>query len=183
MPFEFQRTPIEDVVLIKPEVFEDERGYFLETYDESAFDKEGLATEYVLEFYSRSTKRVLRGLHQQTEPYQQGKVVRCFEGEIFDVAVDVRPESATYGEHVSFTLSEKNKCALYIPRGFLHGFQTVSEEAVVHYKVDNEYAPDNERGVRWDDPDLDIDWPFPSPVVSEKDSTWPRLRDSVYDSN
>lgn len=183
MPFEFEPTPIEDVVVIKPKVFEDKRGYFLETYDEMAFEKLGLSTDYVLEFYSHSTNAVLRGLHQQAEPYQQAKIIRCFKGEIFDVAVDVRSDSETYGEYVSYLLSEENKRGLYVPRGFLHGFVTTSEEALVHYKVDNEYAPDYERGVHWDDPDIDIDWPVSDPILSEKDASWPHLRDSVYDSN
>lgn len=183
MPFEFEPSSIGDVIVIKPTVFEDKRGYFLETYDEMAFEQAGLSTEYVLEFYSRSTKGVLRGLHQQAEPYQQAKIIRCFEGEIFDVAVDVRPHSETYGEYVTFWLSEENKRAIYVPRGFLHGFVTTSEEALVHYKVDNEYAPDHECGVHWADPEIDIDWPVSDPILSEKDASWPLLHESVYDSN
>lgn len=182
MPFEFESADIEDIVVIEPEVFTDERGYLLETYEKRAFEKAGLSTDYVHEFYSRSTQGVLRGLHQQGDPYQQAKVVRCFEGEIFDVAVDVRPESSSYGEYVSFTLSEDNKRSIYIPRGFLHGFVTMSEKALVHYKVDNEYAPEFEQGVRWDDPRIDITWPIEDPFVSDKDQGWPQLTNSVYDS-
>lgn len=180
MPFEFERTDIPDVILVKPEVFEDERGYFLETYDKKFFENAGVSAEFVLEFYSRSMQNVLRGLHQQATPHQQAKLVRCFSGEIFDVAVDIRPDSSTYGEYVSYFLSEENKYALFIPRGFLHGFVTLSESALVHYKVDNEYAPEHECGVIWDDSDLGIEWPIDDPIISEKDQEWPRLRKSIY---
>jgi dTDP-4-dehydrorhamnose 3,5-epimerase len=180
MPFEFVPTDINDVVLVKPDVFEDERGLLLETYDREAFETAGISTEFVLQFYSRSVRNVLRGLHQQSEPYQQAKLIRCFSGEIFDVAVDVRPESETYGEYVSSTLSADNKHALFVPSGFLHGFVALTDDALVHYAVDNEYAPDHERGVVWNDPDIGIDWPVADPLVSEKDRNWPRLRSSIY---
>lgn len=180
MPFEFESTAIDDVVIIRPEVFKDDRGFLLETYEQEAFDERGLSTDFILEFYSASTQGVLRGLHQQADPYQQAKVVRCFDGEIFDVAVDVRPDSNTFGSYVSRRLSGENKQAMYIPRGFLHGFVTLSSRALVHYKVDNEYAPKHERGVRWDDSDIGIQWPTESPVVSEKDQQWPRLQESIY---
>lgn len=180
MPFEFEPLAIDDVVVIKPEVFEDERGFFLESFEEDAFAGNGLPTDFMLEFYSGSEKGVLRGLHQQARPYQQAKVVRCFKGEIFDVAVDVRPNSDSFGKHVTRRLSEDNKHALYVPRGFLHGFVTLSSSAFVHYKVDNQYAPEHERGVIWDDPDIGIDWPLDDPVVSEKDQQWPRLQESIY---
>lgn len=180
MPFEFVQTNIEGVVVIKPDVFSDNRGFLLETYEKGRFRDAGINTEFVLEFYSKSTQGVLRGLHQQKKPYRQAKLVRCFEGEIFDVAIDVRPESDTYGEYVSTVLSAENKWSIYIPRGFLHGFLTLSDGAVVHYKVDNEYAPDYERGVVWDDPKIGINWPEEEPIVSQKDKDWPTLPESIY---
>jgi dTDP-4-dehydrorhamnose 3,5-epimerase len=180
MPFEFEPMELDDVILVKPEVFEDERGFLLETYDKEAFEDVGISTEFVLEFYSKSKRNVLRGFHQQTSPYQQAKIVRCISGEIFDVAVDVRPESDTYGEHVTYRLSEDNKHALYLPRGFLHGYVTLSESALVYYKVDNEYSPENEHGVIWNDPEIDVDWPVEDPEVSEKDREWPQLQESIY---
>lgn len=180
MSFDFVQTDIEGVFIVKPEVYEDERGFLLETYEKGSFQKVGIDTEFILEFYSKSEQDVLRGLHQQKEPYQQAKLVRCFQGKIFDVAIDVRLESNTFGEYVSTILSSENKHALYIPRGFLHGFVTLSDDAVVHYKVDNEYAPDNECGVIWNDPAIGIDWPVEDPIISEKDQGWPTLQESIY---
>lgn len=180
MPFDFEPTRIEDVILIKSEVFEDNRGFLLETYEEETFAKHGLPTNIELEFYSSSQEGVLRGLHQQTDPHQQAKIIRCFKGEIFDVAVDVRPNSDTFGEYVSQRLSEENKHALYIPRGFLHGFATISKDALVHYVTDNGYVPESEQGVIWNDPDLGINWPIEDPIISEKDKQWPLLQESIY---
>ncbi|WP_435196325.1 dTDP-4-dehydrorhamnose 3,5-epimerase [Natronomonas sp. EA1] len=182
MPFSFEESQIDGVTLIQSEVFEDDRGYLLETFDKEVFEDAGLDTDFILEFYSRSEKGVLRGLHQQADPYQQAKIVRCIRGRIFDVAVDVRKGSETYGQSVSFVLSDENKNAVYIPRGFLHGFLTLSDAAIVHYKADNEYAPQHERGIRWDDPQLDIQWPHDDPIVSEKDESWPVLSKSVYNN-
>ena len=183
MPFEFESTDIEGPIVIKPEVFEDERGFLLETYAEAPFADHGLPTDYELEFYSQSTRNVLRGLHRQSSPYEQAKIVRCLSGEIYDVAVDVRSESETHGQYISQHLSAANKHALYIPSGFLHGFVTLSESALVHYKTTNQYAPDHERGVRWDDPTIGIDWPVEEPIVSDKDNSWPTLEQSIYDSS
>ena len=180
MPFEFEQTGIDDVVIIKPSVFEDERGFFLETYEKNDFKQAGISNEFVLEYYSKSKQNVLRGFHQQASPHQQAKIVRCFSGEVFDVAVDVRPDSETYGEHVTHRLSDENKHAVYIPRGFLHGFATLSENALVHYKVDNEYAPNHEHGVVWDDPEIGVNWPIENPILSEKDEDWSRLQESIY---
>lgn len=180
MAFDFKPTRIDDVVIIDPEVYEDERGFLLESYNQDEFAENELPTDFVLEFYSESKQGVIRGLHHQIHPHRQAKIVRCFDGEIFDVAVDVRPDSDTFGEYVSHRLSSKNKHALYIPRGFLHGFATLSASAVVHYKLDNQYAPDYERGVRWDDPEIGINWPIDSPTVSEKDQQWPVLQESIY---
>lgn len=182
MPFEFDSTEINGPVVIKPEVFNDERGFLLETYAEAPFAEQGLPTEYMLEFYSQSTQNVIRGLHHQTSPYEQAKIVRCFSGEVYDVAVDIRSESETYGQYISRRLSAANKRALYIPSGFLHGFATLSDSALVHYKTTNQYAPDHERGVHWDDPTINIDWPVDDPIISEKDQNWPTLQQSIYNS-
>jgi dTDP-4-dehydrorhamnose 3,5-epimerase len=180
MPFDFERTAIEDVVVVKPEVFVDERGIFLETFETSAFESVGIESDFVLEYYSESKQRVLRGLHQQAPPHQQAKLVRCFDGRIYDVAVDARPKSSTYGEYVARRISDEDKHAIFVPRGFLHGFVTLSERALVHYHVDNEYAPEHEVGVRWDDPTIGIDWPVSDPILSEKDSKWGTLQESIY---
>lgn len=183
MSFEFEQTEIDDVILIKSEIFNDKRGFLLENYDKNEFSNAGISTEFILEFYSQSKQNVLRGLHQQSEPYQQAKLVHCFSGVIFDVAVDVRAGSNTYGEYVSCILSEDNRHSLYIPRGFLHGFVTLSDSALVQYKVDNEYAPEHECGVIWNDQIIGIEWPVENPLISEKDQQWPQLQKSIYASN
>lgn len=169
MPFEFQRTKIHDVVLIKPRVFNDERGFFMETYKKSDFKKAGVDVDFVQSNHSKSTQGVIRGLHFQKEPYAQSKLVRCIKGEIFDVAVDIRKESKTFGKYVSTELSEENKYLLFIPKDFAHGFQVLSEEAEVEYLVDNEYAEDCELGIIWNDKDINIKWPIDNLVISKKD--------------
>ncbi|WP_435073282.1 dTDP-4-dehydrorhamnose 3,5-epimerase [Halorubrum sp. HHNYT27] len=180
MPFEFESTDINGPVVIKPRVFDDERGYLLESYAEGPFRERGLPTDFVLEFYSESFKDVLRGLHQQASPYEQAKIIRCFSGKIYDVVVDVRPGSETYGQYISKEISGENKHALYVPEGFLHGFATLSDSALVHYKVTNQFAPDHERGVRWDDPTIGINWPVNNPIISDKDQQLPTLQQSIY---
>ena len=179
MPFEFVRLEIPDVILIKPKVFEDERGYFMETYKKSDFEKAGIKGDFVQDNHSRSRYGVLRGLHFQKEPYAQAKIVRCVKGVIYDVAVDLRRNSPTFGKYVSVILSEYNKYMLYIPRGFAHGFLVLSDVAEVVYKVDNEYAPEYEGGVIWNDPDLNIPWPIDNPILSEKDKKWPTLKELI----
>ena len=179
MPFEFVRLEIPDVILIKPKVFEDERGYFMETYKKSDFEKAGIKGDFVQDNHSRSRYGVLRGLHFQKEPYAQAKIVRCVRGVIYDVAVDLRRNSPTFGKYVSVILSEYNKYMLYIPRGFAHGFLVLSDVAEVVYKVDNEYAPEYEGGVIWNDPDLNIPWPIDNPILSEKDKKWPTLKELI----
>ncbi len=177
MPFEFVRLSIPDVILIKPKVFEDERGFFMETYKKSDFEKAGIRCEFVQDNHSKSKYGVLRGLHFQKEPYTQAKIIRCVKGVIYDVAVDLRRNSPTFGKYVAVILSEFNKYMLYIPRGFAHGFLVLSDEAEVIYKVDNEYAPEYESGLIWNDPDVGIDWPIDDPILSEKDRKWPTLRE------
>jgi len=179
MPFEFERLEIPDVILIKPKVFGDERGFFMETYKRPDFESAGIKGEFVQDNHSRSRYGVLRGLHFQREPYAQAKIVRVVRGVIYDVAVDLRKDSPTFGKWVGVILSEFNKWQLYVPRGFAHGFVVLSDVADVVYKVDNVYAPDYEGGIIWNDPDLNIDWPLDEPIVSEKDRKWPTLREAI----
>lgn len=169
MPFEFKRLEIPDVILIKPKVFEDERGFFMETYKRPDFEKAGIKGEFVQDNHSKSKYGVLRGLHFQREPYAQAKIVRCIRGVIYDVAVDLRRNSPTFGKYVGVILSEFNKSQLYIPRGFAHGFVVLSDVAEVVYKVDNVYTPNYEGGLIWNDPDVGIKWPIENPILSEKD--------------
>ncbi|WP_367182624.1 dTDP-4-dehydrorhamnose 3,5-epimerase [Thermococcus sp.] len=179
MPFEFERLEIPDVILIKPKVFGDERGFFMETYKRPDFESAGIKGEFVQDNHSRSRYGVLRGLHFQREPYAQAKIVRVVRGVIYDVAVDLRKDSPTFGKWVGVILSEFNKWQLYVPKGFAHGFVVLSDVADVVYKVDNVYAPDYEGGIIWNDPDLNIDWPLDEPIISEKDRKWPTLREAI----
>lgn len=175
LPFTFSKTAISGLEVITPRVFEDSRGFFMETYAKAPFEIAGIRGELVQLNHSRSTRGVLRGLHFQRAPFAQAKLVRCSRGEILDVAVDIRSGSPTRGKWVSLSLSESNRKMLYVPRGFAHGFLTVSDVAEVQYGVDNVYAPDHEGGLVWNDPELAIDWPIKRPILSEKDRAWPRL--------
>ena len=178
MPFEFKRLEIPDVILIEPKIFKDERGFFMETYKKEDFDeKAGIKGEFVQENYSKSKRGVLRGLHYQKKPYAQAKIVRCVRGIIYDVAVDLRKNSPTFGKYVGVILSEDNRYQLYIPGGCAHGFLVLSDAAEVIYKVDNVYAPDHEGGLIWNDPDVNVKWPSDNPILSEKDKRWPTLRE------
>ena len=172
MPFTFRRLDIPEVVLVEPQVFADARGFFLETYKQSDFAPFADAV-FVQENHSKSQRRTLRGLHFQLGRHAQGKLVRAVAGEIFDVAVDVRPESPTRGKWVSAVLSAENQRMLYIPPWCAHGFCVLSETADVIYKMTTEYAPAHEAGVMWNDPALAITWPISSPLVSERDQKWP----------
>ena len=176
MPFEFKRLKIPDVILITPKVFVDERGFFMETYQKDDFEKAGITGEFVQQNHSKSVRGVLRGLHYQKEPYAQAKLVRCIRGEIFDVAVDIRKNSPTFGKHVSVILSEENKNMLYIPRGFAHGFEVLSRKAEVVYNVDNIYSKESESGILWSDHEIMVKWPIKRPLLSEKDKKWPPIR-------
>ena len=169
-----ESTKLEGVVLITPDVFGDERGFFMETYNEKKAMEAGLNEKFVQDNHSRSTKGVLRGLHFQY-PQWQGKLVRTLQGEIYDVAVDIRKGSATYGQWVGFYLSSENKQQLYIPAGFAHGFCVTSDIADVAYKCTSLYEPSQDAGVLWNDPDIGIEWPVESPVLSEKDKKAPKL--------
>lgn len=176
---------IPDILLIEPKVFGDERGYFFESFRQDAFEKAtGFPVNFIQDNESRSTQGVLRGLHFQTPPYAQSKLVRVIEGEVLDIAVDIRRNSPTFGQHVSALLSAENKHQLFIPRGFAHGFAVLSSEAIFSYKVDNYYAPDNDAGIHYQDPELDIDWQLAQEDIktSAKDQTLPTLK-SLLDSS
>ena len=183
MPFEFIKTEIPDVVLIKPRVFSDERGFFMETYKKSDFEKAGIETNFVQDNHSKSVKGVLRGLHFQKEPKAQGKLVRCLKGKIFDVAVDMRKNSPTFGKWVGYELSEENKYMLWIPEGFAHGFLTLEDNTEIFYKVSNsEYSPEHDAGIIWNDEDINIKWPIENIenlILSEKDKKLPKLREII----
>ena len=174
-------TSIEGVYIIEPTVFGDNRGYFMETYSKNDFDEIGLNYDFVQDNQSKSKKGVLRGLHFQKEN-SQAKLVRCIKGEVFDVAVDLRPRSKTYGQWEGVRLSEENKKMFMIPRGFAHGFLVLSDEAEFTYKCDDIYNPTAEGGLAWNDKDVNIHWPLGDMKIedlltSEKDSTWPSLQE------
>ncbi|MDD3419682.1 MAG: dTDP-4-dehydrorhamnose 3,5-epimerase [Candidatus Gastranaerophilales bacterium] len=176
MPFEFIKTEIEDVILIEPKVFGDSRGFFLESYKKSDFENAGICDDFNQDNHSKSTKGVLRGLHYQLAPKTQAKIVRCPKGRIFDVAVDIRKNSKTFGKWVGYELSEENKRMLYIPSGFAHGFVVLSDEAELLYKASNEFCQELDRGIKWNDPKININWNLDfEPLVSEKDSQQPLL--------
>jgi dTDP-4-dehydrorhamnose 3,5-epimerase len=177
MSFQFTRLSIPDVVLIQPSVYQDERGFFLESYKHSAFSANGISDFFVQENRSLSARGVLRGLHYQRSPKAQGKLVQAIQGTIFDVVVDLRHASPAYGQWVGVTLDAGKKEALFVPVGFAHGFCVISETAEVHYKVTGEYSPHDEAGILWNDPDLGIAWPLTDPVLSKRDTAWPRLKE------
>ncbi len=178
MPFEFERQKIKDVILVKPRVFGDNRGFFMESYKKSDFIKNGIDVEFVQDNHSKSSAHVLRGLHYQEAPFGQAKLVRCTRGRIYDVAVDIRPGSKTFGEYVKVELSEENKQMLFIPDGFAHGFVVLSDEAELLYKTSKEYAPQADRGILWNDKDININWEIDfEPVLSEKDKIQPALKE------
>ena len=178
MPFRFQRLEIPDVILVSAKQFVDDRGYFLESYKQSEFADNDIPWAFVQDNRSHSTRHVLRGLHYQIQPRAQGKLVAVLVGEIFDVAVDIRQGSPTFGHWVGATLSADRFNMLYAPVGFAHGFCVLSEQADVLYKVTAEYAADLDRGIRWDDPRIGIVWPIAGPILSEKDAALPLLHDA-----
>ena len=173
------KLALPEVLKIEPLCFGDERGFFLESYNRRAFHQAtGLDVEFVQDNHSKSAGNVLRGLHDQLAPKAQGKLVRVVVGAVFDVTVDIRSDSPTFGKWVSEILSAENKAQLWIPPGFAHGFLVLSESAEVIYKTTEYYAPEYERGIRWDDPDLAISWPLDgAPVLSAKDADAPCLRE------
>lgn len=169
-------TKLDGVLLVTPQVFGDDRGFFMETYNQQKAKELGLPAEFVQDNHSKSSKGVLRGLHYQS-PQWQGKLVRVIQGEIFDVAVDIRAGSATYGEWVGFYLNDENKQQLYVPEGFAHGFVVTSDTAEVVYKCTSQYAPEQEGSLLWNDPEIGIEWPIDSPLLSAKDEAGQRLAD------
>ncbi|MGO9377452.1 MAG: dTDP-4-dehydrorhamnose 3,5-epimerase [Dissulfurispiraceae bacterium] len=185
--FEFTRLAIPDIILVKPRLFTDDRGSFLETYKYAEFAKAGICEAFVQDNQSKSSARVLRGLHYQKNPFAQGKLVRCLKGAIYDVGVDIRKGSPFYGKWVGVELSEENNLIIYVPQGFAHGFIVLTESAEIAYKCTKEYSPEHDRGIIWKDPDIAIEWPMREPVLSGKDVHHPGLKEAdnnfIYDGN
>ena len=181
--FKFNETSIDGVYIIEPTVFGDNRGYFMETYQKEVFSRAGISSEFVQDNQSKSKKGVLRGLHfQRTQP--QGKLVRVIKGEVFDVAVDLRSNSSTYGKWVGVILSSENKKQFYIPEGFAHGFLVLSDEAEFTYKCTDYYKADDEDGIKWDDETIGIKWPLDDVdeiILSDKDKLWKSLEETNVD--
>ncbi len=177
----FIKTALDGVYIIEPKIFRDERGYFFESYNENEFIKNGIVARFVQDNQSKSSYGVIRGLHMQLPPFSQAKLVRVLSGRVLDVAVDVRPESKTFGKHLAVELSDENQRQLFIPRNFLHGFSVLSDEAVFAYKVNNVYNKESEFGIRYDDPEINIDWKVPSNkiITSEKDRMANTLQDLI----
>jgi len=176
----FRTTPLEGVLIVEPDVFGDARGFFLESYHRDKFREGGIDETFVQDNISRSARGTLRGLHYQLAPYAQGKLVRVVVGEVFDVVVDIRRRSPTFGRWFGYRLSEENKHAMWVPNGFAHGFVALSDVAEFHYKCTALYAPEHDRGIRWDDPRIGIEWPdvVDPDRISEKDRKAPLLDDA-----
>jgi dTDP-4-dehydrorhamnose reductase/dTDP-4-dehydrorhamnose 3,5-epimerase len=175
----FVKTGIEDVIIIEPKVFGDHRGWFTETYSKEKFRELGLEVEFVQDNHSFSAQRgTLRGLHFQLNPKAQSKLVRCTKGKILDVAVDIRKGSPTYKKWVAVELTEENKKQLLIPEGFAHGFVTLTDNVEVQYKVTEYYSPENDRSIKFNDPEINVDWGIEKPILSDKDLNAPLLKDS-----
>ena len=170
--FTFKKLSIPEVILIEPKLYSDNRGFFFESFKETDFFSNGI-TKFVQDNFSHSIKGVIRGLHYQKNPKSQAKLVTVFNGKIFDVAVDIRKNSPTYGKWVAEILSNENHRSLYIPEGFAHGFSVLSKEADVLYKISNEYSPKDEGGIIWNDPTINIPWSVEKPIISEKDNQLP----------
>jgi len=175
---ELIQTSIPDVLLIKPDVYKDDRGYFMESFHTEKFTAFGINGPFVQDNESKSQKNVLRGLHYQLHPFAQGKLIRVIKGAVLDIAVDIRRNSANFGKWVSMELSEENKLIAWIPPGFAHGFVTLSDETIFTYKCTGLYHKASENSIRWNDPDLEIDWGISEPLLSEKDKTAPFLKDA-----
>jgi len=177
MNFNFKKTLIDNLIIVETTKFSDDRGYFLENYKKPLFAENGIKDDFVQDNRSYSKKNVVRGLHFQAGESQQAKLVQCLSGEIYDVAVDLRKNSPTFGKHFGIILTPENGLMLYIPEGFAHGFSVLSDDAVLHYKVSSLYNPKSEFGLRWDDPTLAIDWKVENPIVSTKDQELPLFKD------
>jgi dTDP-4-dehydrorhamnose 3,5-epimerase len=170
-------TPFEGLFIIEPSVFEDDRGYFFESWNQKRFQESGLEADFVQDNQSMSSAHVLRGLHFQLPPWEQGKLIRVLQGSVLDVAVDLRKNQPTFGKHFSLVMTEKQKNMLWIPPGFAHGFLTLEDNTVFFYKCTQFYNRESDSGIAWNDPDLGIDWGINNPVVSEKDQNAMRFRD------
>ena len=173
---EFEKTSLDKVWLIKPKIYRDERGEFLESFRKEMFNDKGVVSNFVQDNISTSSKGTIRGLHYQKSPNSQSKLVMAIYGEILDVAVDIRRDSPTFGKHFSAILNDENRHMMLVPSGFAHGFSVLSENATVTYKCDDYYNKASERGVRWNDPALQIDWMVENPILSPKDQELPLLR-------
>jgi|SRR5579872_1336695 len=175
MSFQFKKLNIPDVILVETKVFSDERGFFMESFKESIFNSNGISARFVQDNYSCSIKGVVRGLHYQKDPKAQAKIVMVSKGEIFDVVVDIRKGSPTYGKWLGEILSDQNHRLLFVPEGFAHGFCVLSDEAHVLYKTSSEYSPEHDKGIKWNDKNIDIKWPMINPILSKKDLQLPSL--------
>lgn len=176
----FTKTELEGVLIVEPAVFGDHRGFFMESWSKREFEKEGLYYDFVQDNHSSSAaKGTLRGIHFQRGDKAQAKLVRCVKGAVLDVAVDLRPASPTYKKWVAVELSAENKKQLLIPRGFGHGFVTLTDDVEFLYKADNYYAPEADGGIRWNDPEIGVDWGVEHPILSQKDENAPLLKDAV----
>lgn len=180
MPFEFEKLPLAGAVLVKPRVFSDARGFFVETYKKAEFAASGISAEFVQDNHSKSSKGVLRGLHYQRGAAAQGKLVRCTAGAILDVGVDIRQGSPTFGRWLSAELTAANAHMLYLPPGFAHGFLVLSETAEMIYKCTTEYAPAQEGGIIWNDPEIGVKWGVETPLLSARDAALPSLKDAKF---
>lgn len=178
---EFIKTSIPDVIICKPVIFEDERGYFFESFKKLELDDYlGYSVQFCQDNEAKSTKGVLRGLHYQLTPFPQSKLVRVIQGKVLDVVVDIREDSETFGKYEAIELSDENKLQLFIPKGFAHGYVVLSDTAIFSYKVDNYYSKQCERGIQFNDPELNIDWKFPLEdcIISEKDKVQPSFKNA-----
>ena len=174
MPFDFIPQKIKDVILVCPQVYNDNRGFFFEGYNSQEFKKNGIDIDFLQDNYSKSCAKVLRGLHYQKPPYAQAKLIRCIKGKILDIAVDLRADSPSFKQYVKLELSEDNNYQLFIPEGFAHGYVVLSDEACISYKVNKNYEPNFETGIIWNDKTLNIDWDIDfEPILSEKDKKLP----------
>jgi len=177
MSFTFEKLKLNGLILITPQIFEDDRGWFCEIYKREDFDQNDIIDSFLQENHSKSKQNVLRGLHFQKKPYSQAKLVRCIKGEILDVAVDIDPNSFTFKQWISVVLSADNRKMLFLPDTYAHGFLTLSEEAEIIYKCSTKYNKEFDAGIRWDDPDLNIEWEIENPILSEKDQKIPFFKE------
>ena len=180
MGIKIKKTELDGVVIIEPDVFNDQRGYFFETYNQNRYQEIGIKSNFVQDNLSFSKKGALRGLHYQ-RPHDQAKLVQVIQGKVFDVVVDIRRDSPTLGKWIGQYLSDENKQQIFVPEGFAHGFCVLTDSALFHYKCSDFYAPDCEGGILWSDPEVAIDWPLESPIVSEKDAKFSCLKDITED--